>query len=175
VSLAAAFVAFDALLRCRASLGAAAVVDAAGRGRWSSVGSAGLSNRIERQAEAFPRLCRSYVVVSASVSRRRTPRRQRDCGRSDVRNLSFRSLLSVEPELGSPINVGHNRSVSASRSSRGDRLEPRSRAPMLRRTTATVMPRLRSKGLRPSAGNASTLHSNDKIDIRSRNMCSLAP
>jgi hypothetical protein len=44
----------------------AAVVDAAGRGCWSSVGIEGLSNRIERQAEAFPRLCRSYVVVNAS-------------------------------------------------------------------------------------------------------------
>jgi hypothetical protein len=66
VSLAAVFGAFDVLRYCRASLGAAAVVDAGGRGCWSSVGSAGLSNRIERQAEAFPRLCRSYVVIVAS-------------------------------------------------------------------------------------------------------------
>jgi hypothetical protein len=173
VSLAAAFGAFDALLRCRTSLGAAAVVDAAGRGCWSSVGSATPSHRIERQAEAFPRFCRLYVVVSASVSRRRTPRRQRDRGKSDVRNQSYRSLLSVEPEIESPIKVGGDRSASASRSSPVDRLEPRSRAPMLRRTNAMVMPRLRSKGLRPSEGNPPTLHTNDKIDRWCRNKCSL--
>jgi hypothetical protein len=85
VSLAAAFGAFNVLRCSRASLGAAAVVDAAGRGCWSSVGSAGSSNLIKRQAEAFPRLCRSYVVVNASVGRvrrRRTPRRQSDRGGS---------------------------------------------------------------------------------------------
>jgi hypothetical protein len=61
------FGAFDVLRCSRASLGAAVVVEAPFLGCRSSVGSTGASNRIERQAEAFPRLCRSYAVVNGSI------------------------------------------------------------------------------------------------------------